>query len=75
MSNDLSPRWRELAVTITWDPERQHSVVEGAFAVWHRGEALVTHVEARSVGVLLGIPGLVAELDHLVEQYWSRVNT
>lgn len=66
-------RWREVAVTLTWDPERQHTVVEAAFAIWHRGEPFVTHAEARSVGVLLGIGGVLAELDEIVQAYWERV--
>lgn len=72
--SELPHRWRECAITLTWDPERQHTTVEAAFAIWHKGEPFVTHVEARSVGVLLGIGGVLAELDEIVQAYWDRVN-
>lgn len=71
---DKTQRWRECAVTLTWDPERQHTTVEAAFAVWHRGEPFVTHTHARSVGVLLGIGGVMAELDDIVRAYWDRIS-
>lgn len=66
-------RWRECAITLTWDPERQHTIVEASFAVWHRGEPFVSEVDAVAVGGLLGSDLLEAEVRDIVRKYWRRV--
>ena len=71
--NRSTDRWRELAITLTWDPERQHTLIEANFAIWHKGEPFVTNVQAQSVGVLLGVGGLMYETDILLQKFWDRI--
>lgn len=66
-------RWRECVVTLTWDPERQHTIVEHTHSVWHHGSPMVGHHGVTQIGVLLGLAGVMAELDDITASFWKRI--